>query len=162
MRHSPYSLVPPQSGPFYPEAKVYGSAEWGNLDNYQRQAVMDLKARDGWINGQTPPSGCTLDQHGYAVASTTLVAAIQRSIAAASTSSALPPAPSPTPVSAPSNAPNNLVPPVINTSASTAGRSFGRQGTRVPSDSVSQISQVSINGQSYSGPIYDANQNRIA
>ena len=59
------------------------------------------------------------------------------------------------------------IPPVINTQASQAGASFGRSGTRqgpnhLSSESVSQVSMTSINGQPYSGPVYDSNRNRIA
>ena len=161
-RYNPYSFIPPTGGSFQPEAKVYGSAEWGNLDSHQRQAVTNIKIQNGWINGQTPPAGCVLDQHGYAVASTTLVAAVQRSIAAASTAPSLPPAPSNPVALSPPTMSARGVPPIINTSASTAGNTFGRSGTRISSDSVSQISQVSINGQTYNGPLFDANHNRIA
>ena len=160
-RHNPYSFSPPLSGSFKAEAKVYSSTEWGNLDSSQKQQVTDMKVRDGWINGQTPPPGCTLDQHGFAVASTALVAAVQRSIAATSTAPTFPPVPSVVTVSAPSNQSSGNATPVINTSTSTAGSTFGRTGTRVQSDNVSQISQISINGQRYNGPVYDANHNRI-
>ena len=60
------------------------------------------------------------------------------------------------------------IPPVINTNAQQAGASFGRQGTRSHSNntsaggSVSQVSMVSINGQSNNGPVFDSNGNRIA
>ena len=61
--------------------------------------VQDLKGKDGWVNGQTPPPGCTIDQHGFATATTALVSAVQRSIAAASTSNAnqIVPLPPPSP-----------------------------------------------------------------
>ena len=101
-------------------------------------------------------------QHGFAVASTALVAAVQRSIAATTTAPTFPPVPSVVTVSAPSNQSSGNATPVINTSASTAGSTFGRTGTRVQSDNVRQISQISINGQRYNGPVYDANHNRIA
>ena len=56
--------------------------------------------------------------------------------------------------------------PFINTNASQTGSSFGRQGTRIaPSSDSTQISNVSavtINGQTYNGPVFDRNNNRIA
>ena len=164
--YSPYSIAS-QYGNFQPQAKIYSDDEWAALSPHQKRMVQDLKGKDGWVNGQTPPPGCTIDQHGFATATTALVSAVQRSIAAASTSNAnqivpLPP-PSPGTVMEP---PPNRVPPVINTNASTAGSAFGRQGTRVnpqhDTSSVSQVSLVSINGQSYNGPVFDSNGTRIA
>ena len=93
------------------------------------------------------------------------MAAVQRSIAATSIAPSLPPAPSTSIVPPPphvSTANDSGVPPVINTNASTAGTSFGQAGTQIPSNSVSQISQVSINGRAYQGAVYDSNHNRIA
>ena len=152
-------------GNFTPEARIYSSDEWSQLTPQQRQMVQDIKAREGWTNGQTPPAGCVIDQHGYATASTTLVAAVQRSISIASTEGTMPPPPPPRTVPMPPPPTRTMVqiPPVINTQASQAGASFGRSGTRQgESDSVSQVSMVSINGQPYGGPVYDSNRNRIA
>ena len=170
-RFNPYSMAAPYGNNFKAEAKVYTSDEWSALSAQQRQQVQDLKIQDGWVNGSTPPPGCVLDQHGYASASTSLVAAVHRSIiSAASTGGSIsPPLPPPPTLGTafvpppPSVAPP--VPPVINTNAQSAGSSFGRQGIRVPpssSDSTSQVSAVTINGQPYSGPIFDSNNNRIA
>ena len=163
--YQPYSLAR-NFGNFTPEARIYTSDEWAQLTHQQRQMVQELKIQEGWTNGQTPPVGCVIDQHGYATASTTLVAAVQRSISAANTS--LPPAqPRSVPMPPPPARTIAQVPPVINTQASQAGASFGRSGTRqgpnhASSESVSQVSMTSINGQPYPGPVYDANRNRIA
>lgn len=162
---NPYS-----NGNFTPQARIYDDSEWSTLTPQQKQMVQEAKAKDGWINGQTPPPGCTIDQHGFATASTALVSAVARSINATSSSTVmapppLPPAPSRQAANPPSSQ-NGNVPPVINTNAATAGSSFGRPGTRVnPNDdsgSVSQVSMVSINGQAYSGAIFDANGQRLA
>ena len=157
-------------GNFTPEARIYSDDKWNQLTSQQKQSIQDLKGRDGWVNGQTPPPGCTIDQHGYATALTALVAAVQQTIAATSSDASnivpLPPAPQPGTVMIPpaSPSPNSSVPPVINTNASTAGASFGRRGTRVPNsnNSTSQVSMVSINGTTYNGPIFDGNGNRLA
>ena len=170
---SPYSFTPPNDDPnFRPESRVYSSDEWRALSRHQRQQVQNLKSTEGWVNGSTPPPGCVLDQHGFATASTSLVAAISRSISATQSQqhASLPPAPSGNPIQSPltqsrSNPHGASVPPVINTNASQAGSSFGRQGTRVNSSDATQVSQVSmvtINGQHYNGPVFDANNNRIA
>jgi hypothetical protein len=57
------------------------------------------------------------------------------------------------------------VPPIIDTTSSQAGASFGRRGSRQPPTndqaSVSNISAVSINGQSYHGAVFDTNGTRI-
>ena len=172
-RYNPYSMTAPLGDNFRAEAKVYTSDEWSSMSAHQRQQVQDLKIQDGWVNGSTPPPGCVLDQHGYASASNTLVAAIRRTMIGAtsttgSTAPPLPPPPSPhTSFGIPPPPPSatSPVPPIINTNAQNAGSSFGRHGTRVPassSDSVSHVSAVTINGQSYNGPVYDANNNRIA
>ena len=95
--------------------------------------------------------------NGEATPSTQLVAAVQQSIAGnpanAPAMIQLPPPPV-------GNAP---VPPVISTTSLQAGASFGRRGTRnQPTDnSVSNISMVSINGQSYNGAVYDPQGNRL-
>ena len=57
------------------------------------------------------------------------------------------------------------IPAIIKTNPLLAGSSFGRQGSRAPStsdQSQSNISMISINGQSYNGPIFDTNGNRLA
>ena len=167
-RFNPYSIAAPVGDYFRAEAKVYTSDEWSGLNVHQRQQIQDLKVADGWVNGSTPPPGCVLDQHGYATASTSLVAAVRRTmaftdnatIAAAYSAPPLPPPPT-----------HGMVPPpppvpFINTNASQTGSSFGRQGTRIaPSSDSTQISNVSavtINGQTYNGPVFDRNNNRIA
>ena len=100
-----------------------------------------------------------LDDNGYAKPSTHLVAAVQQSIVGQTTLNnnnmvQLPPPP------------HNLVPPippVIDTNASHAGASFGRQGSRQRQENTnsSNLSVVSINGQSYSGAVYDSRGNRL-
>ena len=132
----------------------------------QKRQIQELKGQESWINGQTPPPGCTIDQHGFATTSTALVAAVQRSIASTSSNNGtIVPLP-PTPQQQAPQAPSNNIPPIINTNASTAGSAFGRQGQQVnPQEdnaSVSQFSNVSSinsNGKNYNGPIFDSNSN---
>ena len=53
-----------------------------------------------------------------------------------------------------------LIPTVIDTDPAQAGAAFGRRGSRQPPTSGdSSIGQVSINGRSYAGPVFDANGN---
>ena len=58
------------------------------------------------------------------------------------------------------------VPPIINTNTNQAGGEFGRQYSRTPhqytDNLVGHISDVSINGQSYNGSIFDANGTRLS
>ena len=55
------------------------------------------------------------------------------------------------------------VPTIIDTNATRAGASFGRCGSRNPdNNSVSNVSMISINGQSYDGAIYNAHGTRLA
>ena len=55
------------------------------------------------------------------------------------------------------------IPTVIDTDPAEAGAAFGRRGSRQPPTSGdSSIGLVSINGRSYTGPVFDTNRNRIA
>ena len=163
--YNPYSLNPPSSGnaSFTPQAKIYTPEEWSTLSVVQRRSIQELKAEQGWINGQTPPHGFVIGQDGFAAPSTHLVAAVQQSIQNSNESNTLPPPPSRIVPQ-----PSSPVPPIINTNASSAGASFGCPASRTPppsstdGGSVSQVSMVSINGQPYGGPVYDANGHRIA
>lgn len=146
---------PPANSDFVPEARIYNSNEWYALSSYQKQQIQELKAANGWTNGNTPPGGYEVATNGFAAPAASLVSAVRSIIGQTSTaqSFALPPAPD-------NHAP---IPPVIDTNPVQAGTSFGRRGSRQPPNSgQSSVSQVSINGQSHFGPIYDANQNRIA
>lgn len=145
---------------FTAQARIYSPDEWYHLSAQAKQQVMNLKVEQGWINGQTPPHGFVLDNNGFAKPSTHLVAAVQQSLIGQTSSSnqTMIPLPPPPPANAPP------VPPVIDTAASHAGASFGRQGTRqAPTDqqSVGNVSMVSINGRSYSGAVFDARGNRL-
>lgn len=72
-------------------------------------------------------------------------------------STALVPLPPP-----PSTSAGGPVPPMVMTNSSTAGQSFGRAGTKVASTDNSTIANVTVNGRSYSGAIFDAQGNHIA
>ena len=159
---NPYSMSRDYTnGNFTPAAKIYNHDEWYNLSIQQKQQVVDLKAQQGWINGQTPPHGFVLNNNGNAVPSTRLISQVQQSISGNQSQGQsmiqLPPPPPP------GRAPT--IPPIIDTNASQAGATFGRRGTRQQNhhdnNSVSNISMVSINGQSYSGAVYDSNGNRL-
>ena len=80
-----------------PEARIYSDAECSSFNSMQKRQIQELKGQEGWINGQTPPPECTIDQHGFATTSTALVAAVQRSIASTSSNNGtivpLPPTP---------------------------------------------------------------------
>ena len=102
-----------------------------------------------------------MDNKGFATPSTSLVSAVQAHISATSTGirnePALPP-PSLPPFPF-GNAPP--IPPVIETNPHQAGAAFGRRGSRQPPSIDASIGQVTINGRSYAGSIYDASGNRI-
>ena len=152
--YHPYQLARNYVSNFTPEARVYASEEFKNLTRQQKQQITDLKASQGWIDGNTPPPGFVLDSEGRPSVSTHIVSAVQASIANTNTTT-LPPAPV---------GENPPVPPVINTIASTAGQSFGRRGSRQPpaSDDNASIASVSIvNGRQYRGQVFDANGNPL-
>ena len=158
---NPYSMSRQYNttGNFTAAARIYESDEWNTLSPQQKAQVQNLKIEEGWINGYTPPHGFVLD-NGVAKPSTRLVAAVQQSMIGQTNSTSgqmiqLPPPPQ-----------GNLppIPPIIDTNANQAGASFGRRGTRQPPNdqgSISNISAVSINGQSYQGAIYDSRGNRL-
>ena len=56
------------------------------------------------------------------------------------------------------------IPPIIRTNPNQAGNTFGRSGSRNPvsdASATSGVSMVSINGQNYTGAIFDANGRRL-
>ena len=160
-RPNPYSLACPYSSntSFKLEARNYNREEYQALTKQQQMKIQQLKAEAGWINGYTPPPGFTLDDKGYAIPSSSLVSTLQAHISRATTQdSAFVPPPPMVPLG---HAPP--IPPVINTNPSEAGAAFGRRGTRQPPPSGdSSIGQVSINGRTYNGPVFDSNGNRIS
>ena len=106
-----------------------------------------------------------MNNEGYAIPSTRLVSAVQRHTSGTNNNTV--------PLPPPPNAHTNIMPPsvnqpppVIDTTARSAGATFGRQGTRNPhtsdNHSVGTMSAVSINGRSYNGAVYDSSGNRIA
>ena len=60
----------------------------------------------------------------------------------------------------------SLIPPIINNYPSQDGAAFGRQGSRTTHEatdnSVGHNLDVSINGHSYNGSIFDVNITRLA
>ena len=143
---------------FQAEAKNYERDVWNSLSSQQKRQVSDLKGAAGWINGYTPPAGFVIDANGYATPSTHIISAVQQMQHIPAT---IPPQhnvgmiPLPPPP----------IPAIIKTNPLQAGTSFGRQSSRAPpasDQSQSNISMISINGRSYSGPIFDNNGNRLA
>ena len=118
--------------------------------------IQQLKTAAGWVNGYTPPPGFTIDDKGFATPSTSLVSAVQAHISSTITAGDFPLPPAVPFGTAPP------IPPVIDTNPNQAGAAFGRRGSRQPPSGDASIGQVSINGRSYNGPVYDSNGNRIA
>ena len=166
--YNPYSMSRNYNSQesFTPVAKMYTSEEWQALNPQQRRQIHDLKASQGWINGQTPPPGFTIQDDGSAAPSSHLVAAVRQSMIGntnTSNGSTMIPLPPPPPPIVPG------IPPIINTNPSQAGASFGRRGTHNTNqqqendnNTVSNVSMISINGRNYNGAVFDANGNRIA
>ena len=129
--------------------------EFRHLTRQQKQQITELKVSQGWVDGNTPPPGFVLNSDGRATVSTHIAFAVQASIMNANMI-ALPPAPSED---------HPLVPFVINTTANTAGQSFGKRRTRQPpatDDATSFIASISIvNGRQYRGQVFDASGNPL-
>ena len=162
--NNPYQMTRTQQGPFTAEARIYPPNEYRNFTREQRQMITDLKVQQGWIDGNTPPPGFTLDADDRPQPSTHLISAIRASIIGEvqstqqeSSSTAIVPLPPP-----PSNSVGGPIPPVVMTNPSSAGQSFGQAGTRITPTDNSTIATVTVNGRSITGPIFDSNGNRIA
>ena len=137
--------------------KIYNKDEFANLTRDQKTVIAQHKINNGWIDNVTPPNGFIIDQ------STGLPVPIhtQRTINTVG-SLTQPPLPPPTVPIRPAGSPPPNVPTSIEVSAGSAGSAFGRAGGSPPNDDqTSVISRVTINGRAYSGPLYDANGNRI-
>ena len=153
------------NGIFVVEARIYPPNEYRNFTREQRQKITELKVQQGWVDGNTPPHGFVLDSDGRPQPSNQLVAAVRASmIGEVSTttmdqqeSTAIVPLPPP-----PSTSAGGPVPPMVMTNPMNAGQSFGRAGSRVVSSNNSTIATVTVNGRSFSGPVFDGQGNRIA
>ena len=84
--YNPYQISS-NIGDFKPEAKNYSSEQWNLLNREQQQAVQQLKASRGWVNGFTPPPGFVIGQNGYPAPSESMVSAIQSVICNTNTDS---------------------------------------------------------------------------
>ena len=145
---------------FHPELKVYSSEEFQNLTPGQKATIKQHKINHGWLDFNVPPRGMIINNTtGYAIPDPN---ATRHVSPVANTQFPLPPPPtttSPIPPPPPQNVPNT-----IQITTGSAGSAFGRQPTDQNSsnDQQSVISRVTIDGRAYNGPIYDANNNRIA
>lgn len=132
-----------------------------------------MKASKGWLSQTAPPQGFNIDPNsGLALPFNALVNAV-RSATINSTSShtingfqpptplypTLPPPPPIVQLPPPPNAAINL------TDTSSAGTNFGRSGSRSTarpnSSDASSVGMVSINGQQYTGQVFDRNGNPL-
>lgn len=163
-RYNPYQLARTHVN-FVPEARSYQPSEYRALTAEQKQAIINLKVEQGWLDGNTPPPGFILDANGRAQPSSHLVAAVRASVVNEvstsqnnDTNDATVPLP-PIPTNMP---PPSLVLPVVMTNASNADQNFGRPGNRVRSSDSSTIASVTINGRAHQGPVFDAQGNQIA
>ena len=171
-KHHPYGNASKPSGfaatygNFIPEAKIYPADIFNNLTPAQKKSISDLKSSQGWSNATTPPQGFTIDAtSGKAVPSQSFIHAIRTATIAPTASFApsyapLPPVPGAGTVMMPPSEVNIPPPPpprndaMSEASMSRAGESFARSGNRTPSTNTS-VNAVSINGQPYTGTIYD-------
>ena len=151
------------STPFTPQAKVYPQQEYNSLSYHQQQSIWQLKASEGWIDQVTPPPGFNIDRAtGFAVPSNAIVNAFRTaSISAMGSNNTTNATPPPSFINLPP-APA-AVRPTQPSDTSQAGASFGRSGIRQHrNDSASvSISTVSINGQPYTGDVFDQNGNKL-
>ena len=147
---------------FKVEAKIYIKDEYNNLTPSQKSKIHELKSRNGWLVGRTPPPGFQINPHkGRIDSNTPMVSAIR-----AATSN----------TSYDNHTYNQSrvgfasLPHVIDKSTNVASvegdctplvTSFGRSGRRQPSSSNSIISSVTLNGILYHGPVFDDKGNKL-
>ena len=132
-----------------------------HFNRQHKKEIQQLKNQQECIDGNTPPPGFEVSPDGTARPATRLVSVINATIGTASGSIVqLPPAPTGEVLP---------VPEFVNTTAATAGQSFGRRGSRTPpnqqfrgNDDSSTIASISIvNGKPHQGPIFNVNGNRL-
>ena len=161
--YNPYQMARSGNSDFGAEARIYQPDEYRNFTREQRQEITDLKVKTGWIDGNTPPPGFVLDNDGRPALSTHLVAAVRASMVG-ELRTTNDPNDNVTALVAPPIPPTGMpppVPPVIMTQPLNAGHTFGRAGSRVRGSGASTIATVTINGRSYTGPVFDAQGNTI-
>ena len=143
---------------FHPELKIYSPDDFQKLTPGQKAAIKQHKINNGWTDFNIPPRGMMIDNTtGYAVIDPNS----QRHISpVANTQFPLPPPPA---SHSPVPPPPPRVPNTIQIAEGSAGSAFGRPSdSSTQNDQSSVISRVTIDGRAYNGPIYDANNNRIA
>ena len=160
--YNPYSMVKNFRESFKAEAKIYSKEEYNNLTSSQKSQVHELKSRNGWLNGHTPPPGFQINPHtGKAEPNTRMVSTIGATSSNASYSNQ---------AHVQGRVGFNSPPHVIgesttsvadNMGTSQLGTSFGRSGKRYVSSSNSTISSVTLNGRSYHGPVFDEKGNKL-
>ena len=159
--YNPYSMIRNFRENFKPEARIYSNDEYNNLTPSQKSQIHELKLKNGWLDGCTPPPGFQITSHTGRIKPNTQLVSIIRT-ATFSTSY--------------DNQAHNQIkvgftshPHVIgesingisgDSSSSQLGSSFGRSGRRRPSYSNLTISLVTVNGRSYHGPIFDEKGNQ--
>ena len=153
------SSIMPSYGNFVPEAKLYNPDVFRNLSIHQKREIMNLKKSNGWIDAVTLPPGYTIDQNsGLAVVLNSIISAIHTANINQQVSTQnenpplvihLPPAPA-------GNNPPNPPTEQNNNVHDIAGSQFGRSGRQNANPSSASVSTVSINGQPYSGQIFDS------
>ena len=55
--YNPYAMVRNSRNNFKAEARIYGREEYSNYTPNQQSQVQELKSKNGWLNGCTPPPG---------------------------------------------------------------------------------------------------------
>ena len=61
--YNPYAMVWNTRGNFKPEAKIFSKEEYSNLGPAQRNQVHELKLKNGWSDGHTPPPGFQINEN---------------------------------------------------------------------------------------------------
>ena len=142
---------------FTPQLKVYAPMEFGTLTPMQKSVVLQHKINNGWIDHFTPPTGMTVDEvTGFAINND------NRAVSAV-LGAPLPPPPTQGGL-IPPNVPNTVAfqnHGTVIAPANGAGSAFGRNNGNASTGGGSTVSQVTINGQAYTQPIFDNRGNRL-
>ena len=160
--YNPITLTRNFGHSFKAEARLYSNKEYDNPTPKQKSLIHELKLKNGWLDGRTPPPGFQINhQTGRAEPNTQMISAIRAATFGNShqrnhqSQNRVDFAPLPHVIEGSSNgiSPEGAPTP--------SGTSFGCSGRRQPSSSNSTISSVTLNGRSYHGPVFDDKGNKL-
>ena len=144
------------------EARVYSEDEYNNLTPNKKSQIHNLKLRNRWLDGCTPPPGFQINHlMGGAEPNTQMVSAITAAISNTSyynnnhSQSRVEFAPLPHIIDGSTTGAS------VEGNPTPLGTSFGRSERHQPHSSNSTISSITLNGRSYHGLVFNDKGNKL-